>query len=79
MSKFKNQSLYVGKKKSHIRLQGRLEVSEAQGQNFEMRPLVSVIAVSRGGRKQGNLGRLNLEALSEPCRLFLLGGSLNTS
>ena len=35
--------------------------------------------VSRRGRKQGNLGELNLEALLEPCRLLVLGGSLNTS
>ena len=31
------------------------------------------------GRKHGNLGELNLEALLEPCRLRLLGVSLNTS
>ena len=30
-------------------------------------------------RKQGNLRELNLEALLEPCRLFLLGGSFNAS
>ena len=40
---------------------------------------MSVIEVSRRGRKQGNPGRLNLEALIEPCRLLLLGGSLSTS
>ena len=32
----------------------------------------------RRGRKQGNLWELNLEAFLEPCRLLLLGGSLNT-
>ena len=40
---------------------------------------MSVIKASRRGRKQDNLGELNLEALFEPCRLLLLGGSLNTS
>ena len=40
---------------------------------------MSVIEASRRGRKQGNLGELNLEALLEPCRLLLLGGSLYTS
>ena len=55
------------------------EVFEAKGQNCKMSPLVSVIESSRRGRKQGNLGELNLEALLEPCRLLLLGGSLNTS
>ena len=40
---------------------------------------MSVIEASRRGRKQGILGELNLEALSESCRLLLLGGSLNTS
>ena len=34
---------------------------------------------SRRGGKQGNLGELNLEALLEPCRLLVLGGSFNTS
>ena len=48
------------------------------GANCKMRPLVSVIEASRRGRKQGNLGELNLEVLLEPCRLLLLGGSLNT-
>ena len=57
--------------------QGRREVFKAQGQNC--RPLVSVIKASRRGRKQGNLGELNLEALLEPCRLLLLGGYLNTT
>ena len=59
---------------------GRREVFEAQGQNCKMRPLVSVIE-QKGtrGRKQGNLWELNLEAFLEPCRLLLLGGSLNTS
>ena len=33
----------------------------------------------RRGRKQGNLWELNLESFLEPCRLLLLGGSLNTS
>ena len=51
------------------------QVFEAQGQNCKMRPLLSVIEPKgRRGRKQRNLG-----ALSEPCRLLLLGGSLNTS
>ena len=40
---------------------------------------MSLIKASRRGRKQVNLGELNLEALLEPCRLLLLGGSLNTS
>ena len=40
---------------------------------------MAVIEASRRGRKQGNLGKLNLEALLEPRRLFLLGGSLDTS
>ena len=38
-----------------------------------------MIKASRRGRKEGNLGKLNLKALLEPCRLLLLGGSLNTS
>ena len=39
-----------------------------------------MIEASRRGRRQGNLGGLNLEALLEPCRLLLLvGGSLNQS
>ena len=40
---------------------------------------MSVIEASRRGRKQGNLGELNLEALLEPSRLLLLGGSLYSS
>ena len=40
---------------------------------------MSVMKASRRGRKQGNVAELNLEALLEPCRLLLLGGSLNTS
>ena len=39
---------------------------------------MSVIEASRRGRKQRNLGEMNLEALLEPCRLLLLGGSSNT-
>ena len=59
--------------------QGRREVFEAQGQNCKTRPLVSAIEhKGRRGRKQGNLWELNLEAFLEPCRLLLLGGSLNT-
>ena len=45
----------------------------------KIRPRVSVIEASRRGRKQGNLGKLDLEALLEPCRMLLLGGSLNLS
>ena len=60
-------------------VQGHREVIEAQDQNCKMRPLVSVIEVSRRGRKQGDLGEMNLDALLEPCRLLLLGGSLNTT
>ena len=44
-----------------------------------MRPLVSVIEASKRGRKQGHLGKLNVESLLEPCRLLLLGRSFNTS
>ena len=40
---------------------------------------MSVIVASRMGRKQGNLGELNLKALLEPCRLVPLGGFVNTS
>ena len=40
---------------------------------------MSVMEASRRGRKQGNLGEINPEALLEPCRLLLLEGSLNTS
>ena len=40
---------------------------------------MSVIEESRTGRKQENLGKLNVEALLEHCRLRLLGYSLNTS
>ena len=40
---------------------------------------MSVIEASRRCRKQGNLGGLNLEALLDPCRLLLFGGSWNTS
>ena len=40
---------------------------------------MSVIEASRGGRKQWNLGKLNLEALSERRRLSQLEGFLNTS
>ena len=59
--------------------QGHREIFEALGQNCKMRPLVSVIKASRRGRKQGNLGELNLEALLKPFRLLLLGGPMNTS
>ena len=38
-----------------------------------------VMEANGRGRKQGNLEELNLEALSEPCRLLLLASSLNTS
>ena len=31
------------------------------------------------GRKQGNLGELNLKALLEPCRLLLFGVFMDTS
>ena len=58
--------------------QGRLDFFEAQRQNCKMRPSVSMIEASRRGRKQRNLGKLNLEAFLEPCWL-LLGGSLNAS
>ena len=44
-----------------------------------MTPFVSVIEASRRGRRKGNLGELNLEALLEPFRLLLLGGYINTS
>ena len=40
---------------------------------------MSVMKASRRGRKQGIVAELNLEALLEPCRLLLLGGSLNTT
>ena len=40
---------------------------------------MSVIKGSRRGKKQGNLEELNLEALLEPFRLLLLGGSLSTA
>ena len=40
---------------------------------------MSVIEASRRGRKQGDLGELNLDALLELCWLLLLGGSLHTS
>ena len=40
---------------------------------------MTVFEASRRGKKQGNLAELNLEALLEPCRLLLLGDSLNTS
>ena len=40
---------------------------------------MSVMEGSRRGRKQGNVGKLNLEAILEPCRLLPLGGSLDTS
>ena len=52
-------------------------MSEAQGQNCKIMPLLSEIGASRKDRKQGNLGELNLEALLEPCGLLLRGGSLN--
>ena len=38
---------------------------------------MSVNEASRRDKKQGNLGKLNLEALLEPCWLLLLEGSLN--
>ena len=59
--------------------QGHREVFETLGQHCKMRPHVFVIAANRKGRKQGNLGELNLEALFERCRLLLLGDSWNTS
>ena len=40
---------------------------------------MSVIEANRRGRKQENLGEINLEALLESFRLLLLRGSLNTS
>ena len=40
---------------------------------------MSVMEASRKGRKQGNLEEMNLEALLEPCRQLLLGGSFKTS
>ena len=40
---------------------------------------MSEIEESRRGRKQGDLGELNLEALQEPCKLPLVGGFLNTA
>ena len=40
---------------------------------------MSVIETIRRRRKQGNLRELNLGALLELCRLFLLGDFLNTS
>ena len=40
---------------------------------------MSVIEAIRRVREQGNLRELNLEALLEPCRLLLLGSSLNSS
>ena len=49
------------------------------GANCKMRHLVSLIEASRRGRELRNLRELNLEALLGPCRLLLLGGSLNTS
>ena len=39
---------------------------------------MSVIEVSRRGRKQGNPEKLNLEALLEPYRLLLSGVSSST-
>ena len=45
---------------------------------LENEALLSVIKASRS-RKEGKLGEPNLEALLEPCRLLLLGGSLKTS
>ena len=48
-----------------------MRVIKAQGLNYTMRLLESVI--------EGNLGELNLEVRLEPCRLLLLGGSLDTS
>ena len=65
--------------KSVVIQQGHREVFGAQGQNGRMRPHVTVIQASRRGKKQGNLAELNLEARLEPCRLLLLGVSLNTS
>ena len=62
-----------------ILAQGHREVFEAQGQNFKIRPHMSLIEASRRGKKQWNLGELNLEAFFEPCRVLLLRGSLNTS
>ena len=59
--------------------QDRREVFESQGQNCKKKPLVSVIEASRRGRTKGNLGKLNLQALLEPCRLLLSRGSFNTS
>ena len=59
--------------------QGRREVFEAKGQYCKMRPLESVIEVSRRGRQQGNLGELHLKEPLEPCRLLLLEDSLYTS
>ena len=77
---FKYQALILQKyRRNPCCGQDRREVFEAHGQNFKIRPLVSVIKASRRGQKQGNLGEQNLEALLEPCRLLLLGGSLNTS
>ena len=35
--------------------------------------------IEQKGYKARESGELNLEALLDPCRLFLLGGSLNTS
>ena len=35
--------------------------------------------IEQKGQKAREFGELNLEALLEPCRLLLLGGSLNTS
>ena len=59
--------------------QGRREVFGSEGQTYKIKPLVSVLEASRGGRKQGFLWELDLETLLEPCRLLLLGDSLNSS
>ena len=73
MVKYKTKSKPL--KAKSIGKQGRREVFQANGENCRMRPLVSVIEASRKGKKQGNLGELNLEVKLEPNRLLLLGGS----
>ena len=57
-------------------VQGRREVFEAQEQQCRIRKLC---VCDRSEQKGQKARELNLEALLEPCRLLLLGGSLNTS
>ena len=68
---FRLTFLYWGKGVIPVLQAGPPRGFQGPGANGKIRPIVSVIEASRRGRKQGNLGELNLEALLEPCALLL--------